>query len=65
MSDSIDIKSLSPESLAKLLSAAYRRDITVDQITAIATAGQLLSDSGTINLFEFTAWLLKGNKNDS
>lgn len=65
MSDSIDIKSLPPESLAKLLSAAYRRNISIEQITEIATEGELLSDAGTINLFEFTAYLLKGDKNDS
>ena len=65
MSDSIDIKSLPPESLAKLLSAAYRRNISIEQITEIATEGELLSDAGAINLFEFTAYLLKGDKNDS
>ena len=65
MSDSINIKALSPESLAKLLSAAYRRNITVEQVNEIATEGELLSDAGTINLFEFTAYLLKGDKYDS
>ena len=65
MSESINIKSLSPESLAKLLSAAYRRNITVEQINEIATEGELLSNEGTINLFEFTAFLLNGDKNDS
>ena len=65
MSDSIDIKSLPPESLAKLLSAAYRRNISIEQVTEIATEGELLLDAGTINLFEFTAYLLKGDKNDS
>ena len=65
MSDSLNIKSLPPESLAKILSAAYRRNITVEQITEIATEGELLSDEGTINLLEFTAYLLKRDKNDS
>ncbi len=65
MSDSLNIKSLSPESLAKILSAAYRRNITVEQIDEIATEGELFSNEETINLLEFTAYLLKGDKNDS
>jgi hypothetical protein len=65
MSDSINIKSLPPESLAKLLSAAYRRNITVEQIIEIATEGELLSEANTVNLLEFTAYLLKGDKYDS
>jgi hypothetical protein len=65
MSDSINIKSLPPESLAKLLSAAYRRNITVEQIKEIATEGELLSEANTVNLLEFTAYLLKGDKYDS
>ena len=65
MSDSINIKSLPLESLAKLLSAAYRRNITVEQIKEIATEGELLSEANTVNLLEFTAYLLKGDKYDS
>ena len=65
MSDSINIKSLPPESLSKLLSAAYRRNITVEQIKEIATEGELLSEANTVNLLEFTAYLLKGDKYDS
>lgn len=65
MSDSINIKSLPLESLAKLLSAAYRRNITVEQIIEIATEGELLSEANTVNLLEFTAYLLKGDKYDS
>lgn len=65
MSESFNIKSLPPESLAKILSAAYRRNITVEQIAEIATEGDLFSDDHTINLLEFTAYLLKGDKNDS
>lgn len=65
MNESLNIKSLPPESLAKILSAAYRRNITVEQIVEIATEGGLLSDAQTINLLEFTAYLLKGDKNDS
>ncbi len=65
MDVSLRITSLSPESLAKLLSTAYRRKIPLELVTEIAKKGKLLSDAGTVNLFEFTAWLLKGDKNDS
>lgn len=65
MSESLNIKSLLPESLAKILSAAYRRNITAEQIDEIAKEGGLLSDAQTINLLEFTAYLLKGDKNNA
>lgn len=65
MSTTPNINSLTPETLAKLLSAAYRRSITKEQIEEIATEGELLSQEGTINLLEFTAYLLKGDKYDS
>ncbi|MDO5566573.1 MAG: hypothetical protein Q4G59_07945 [Planctomycetia bacterium] len=65
MSESLNIKALTSESLAKLLSAAYRRNITVEYIDEIATEGKLFADDKTVNLLEFTAYLLKGDKNDS
>ncbi len=65
MPDSMTITALLPESLAKLLSAAYRRNITVDMVNEVVSEGGLLSDTGTVNMLEFTAYLLKGDKNDS
>lgn len=65
MGESLNIRAMTPEALARLLSAAYRRNITVEQITEIVTEGEILSDSGTVDVLEFAAYLLKGEKNET
>jgi hypothetical protein len=46
-----------PADLATVLSSAYRRRITEEQVCEVAKAGNLLSADGTINLIEYTAFL--------
>lgn len=65
MGDSINIRALTPEALSRLLSAAYRRNITADNVAEIADEGELLSDSGMVDLLEFAAYLLKVDKNEN
>lgn len=64
MSENIEITALAPETLAKLLSASYRRRITVEQVLEIAESGNLLSANDTINLLQFTAFLANGATQD-
>ncbi|MGL6196586.1 MAG: hypothetical protein ACRC2T_17370 [Thermoguttaceae bacterium] len=60
MSENIEITALMPDTLAKLLSASFRRRITVEQIIKIAEDGNLFSARGAINLLQFTAFLANG-----
>jgi hypothetical protein len=55
--ETINPAALSPEMLAKLLSAAAKRLITEEQVKEIAEEGNLLSLDGTINLVRYTAFL--------
>ena len=64
MSEPIHFSAITPESLAKLLSAAYRRKIEAEDIEQIIGESDLLSERGTLNLLEFAAFLLKIDKND-
>ena len=66
MTDKLDPAALSPESLAKLLSASLKRVITTEQVLEIAETGNLLSVDGTINLVQYTAYLagIKYNAQD-
>jgi len=57
MSSPLDITALSPNMLATLLSNAFRQRITEDQVRIVAEAGNLLSDTDTINLLTYTAFL--------
>ncbi len=45
--------------MARILSAAYSRRITEEQVQHIAEAAGLIRPDGTINLLEYTAYLLK------
>ena len=51
--------SLTPEQVAKILSAAYRRNITEEEVTRIARKGNLVSSDGTIHLIRYGAYLAK------
>jgi len=58
MSEKINPTALTPETLAKLLSATAKRPITVEQVLEIAEDGNLLAVDGTINLVQYTAFLI-------
>ena len=51
------ITAMKPSDLAVVLSSAYRRKITEEQVREVARAGNLLSGGGTINLIQYTAFL--------
>ena len=53
----LEITALSPADLAAVLSGAYRRRVTEEQVLAVAEAGNLLSANGTINLVAYAAFL--------
>lgn len=48
---------MKPSELVAVLSSAYRRKITEEQVLAVAEAGNLLSAEGTINLVAYAAFL--------
>jgi len=54
---SLEITAMKPSEVAAVLSSAYRRKITEEQVREVAEAGNLLSDDGTINLVQYTAFL--------
>ena len=56
--EKLDPTALTPENLAKLLSVSAKRLITMEQVTEIAEAGNLLSTDGKINLIHYTAFLI-------
>ena len=53
----LDITAIRPADLAVVLSSAYRRKITEQQVREVAQAGNLLRGDGTINLIAYTAFL--------
>ena len=58
MSDKVDPGVLTPELLAKILSTATRRKITVEQVAEIAEAGNLISKDGSLNFASYIAFLI-------
>ena len=59
MSRPIKITALTPEEVAKLLSGASRKAVSAADIRAIAETAGLLSADGTINLIQYTAFLVR------
>ena len=55
--DKLNITAISPVDLATLFSRSLRRPVTEQQVRDIAEAGNLLSETDTINLIEYTAYL--------
>jgi len=53
----LEITAMKPSDLAAVLSSAYRRKITEEQVREVAEAGNLLAGDGTINLIQYTAFL--------
>ena len=59
MDKPIKITALTAEELALLLSRASRKNISGQDVLAIAKTAGIVSAAGTINLIEFTAFLAK------
>ncbi|MBN1911821.1 MAG: hypothetical protein JW818_18920 [Pirellulales bacterium] len=53
----LEITAMTPAELAAVLSGAYRRKVTEEQVIAVARAGNLLATDGTISLIQYTAFL--------
>ena len=53
----LEITAMKPSDLATVLSSAFRRKVTEEQVIEIAEAGNLLAVDGTINLIHYTAYL--------
>jgi hypothetical protein len=53
------ITALPVADLARILAAAYRRQIQEDHVREIAEAAGLIRPDGTINLLEYTAYLVQ------
>lgn len=55
----LDPNRLTPEQAAKLLSAAAKIRVPVEQITEDLVAGAPQNSDGTINLMHYAAWMVK------
>ena len=55
----VDPNRLTPEQAARLLSAAAKVRVPVEQIVADLEAGAPRNPDGTINLVYYAAWLVK------
>lgn len=53
------ITALTVPDAARILAAAYRRRVSEDQVQEVAEAGGLIRPDGTINLLEYTAYLVR------
>lgn len=58
----IDASRLKPETLAKLLSAASKQDVFVENVEKIVDEGNLLDADGTVDFLEYLAYLLTSVK---
>lgn len=55
----LTITQLSVGQLAQLLSGASRRKVTEDQVRHIAKTAGIITSDGTINLIDYTAFLIQ------
>ena len=55
----LDPNRLTPEQAAKLLSAAAKVRVPVEQVAADLEAGAPQNSDGTMNLVQYAAWLVK------
>ena len=66
MSDkSSKITAISPDQAAKILSSAFGRRITPEQVLDVVESGELAHADGTFNLIEYTAYLAREAVNGS
>ena len=54
-----DIKALTIEQIAQVLSKSSRRSIPVEYVRRVAEDAQILRADGTVNLIEYTAFLAR------
>ena len=59
MQKTIKITALTADELATLLNRASRKNISGQDVLAIAETAGIVSPNGTINLIEYTAFLLQ------
>ena len=59
MSKPIKITALTPEEAAQLLSQASRKTISADDVRSIAEDAGIIAPAGTINLIDYTAFLIQ------
>ena len=69
MDNQLNPLALPPDTLAKLLQRSGSRRMSADELQRLIDAGLPLNGDGTINIIEYTAWLLKevrgdGNQSD-
>ena len=55
----VDPNRLTPEQAAKLLSAAAKVRVPLEQIAADLESGAPQNPDGTVNLVQYAAWLIK------
>ena len=58
-SASLDLRALSLEDLARVLSAAGGQPVTVEMLEEDIDAGAPQNADGTVNLVHYVAWLVK------
>ncbi|MBE6363407.1 MAG: hypothetical protein E7054_07100 [Lentisphaerae bacterium] len=56
----ININALTIEEFVALLKKAGSTTITIEEINADIASGAPVNSDGTIHLFEYVAWLLRG-----
>ena len=59
MQKTIKITALTAEELATLLNRASRKNISGQDVLAIAETAEIVHADGTINLIEYTAYLVR------
>ena len=57
--ESVDPASMTVEQAAKILSAAFRERIEIENIRTDIDEGAPTNDDGTMNLINYTAWQLR------
>lgn len=57
--ESVDPARMTVEQAAKILSAAFRERIEIENIRTDIDEGAPTNDDGTINLMNYTAWQLR------
>ncbi len=59
MENSLKMTALSPENVVQLLKRAGCRDMTMEILERDIAAGLPVNGDGTINLIEYTAWMIR------
>jgi len=59
MQERLKLTALTADELAKLLSQASRRAVSGQDVLAIAQMAGIVASDGTINLIEYTAFLVQ------